>query len=83
MGIQAPAALWRIQTASRRSIEEDFRAGKSSKQIALLKAQTKASDIEKDDPSARPFDKEKDIRGPTRINHAQRRELLNKSSSNI
>lgn len=35
---------------------------------------------EEDDPSARPFDKEKDIRGPTKINHAQRRELLNRSS---
>jgi hypothetical protein len=43
--------------------------------------QGKDEDFEKDDPSARPFDKEKDIRAPTKITHAQRRDLLNKASN--
>ncbi|KAI5307731.1 hypothetical protein KEM55_007568, partial [Ascosphaera atra] len=34
---------------------------------------------EDDDPSSRPFDREKDIRGPTKVSNAQRREFLNKA----
>ncbi|KAK2759054.1 hypothetical protein FQN54_003153 [Arachnomyces sp. PD_36] len=33
-----------------------------------------------DDPSARPFDKEKDIRGPSKISHAQQREMVAKAT---
>lgn len=47
-----------------------------------LYSQHKASteEQEKDDPSARAFDKEKDIRAPSKISHSQRREMLNKAA---
>ncbi|EER28675.1 hypothetical protein D8B26_001049 [Coccidioides posadasii str. Silveira] len=88
MGIQAPAPSGeskpQAEDPSRKISEQVKEYNEKIRNKSLYsKHQTKASDIEKDDPSARPFDKEKDIRGPTRINHAQRRELLNKSSSNI
>lgn len=35
---------------------------------------------EEDDPSARPFDREKDIAGPTNISNASRKEMLNRAS---
>ncbi|KAI5282369.1 hypothetical protein KEM54_002793, partial [Ascosphaera aggregata] len=40
----------------------------------------KQSKEEDDDPSARPFDKEKDVRGPTKVSNAKRREFLNRAS---
>ncbi|KAH8689216.1 hypothetical protein BGW36DRAFT_308951 [Talaromyces proteolyticus] len=33
-----------------------------------------------DDPSARPFDREKDIAGPTNVSNANRKEMLNRAS---
>ncbi|KAI5287696.1 hypothetical protein KEM52_001457 [Ascosphaera acerosa] len=39
-----------------------------------------AAGDEDDDPSARPFDKEKDIRGPTKVSNAKRREFLHRAS---
>ncbi|EEP76605.1 predicted protein [Uncinocarpus reesii 1704] len=83
MGIQAPAS----SGAPRPQVEDSSRAismqEKARNKSLYAQHQTKAADVEKDDPSARPFDKEKDIRGPSKINHSQRRELLNKASSNI
>lgn len=35
---------------------------------------------EEDDPSARAFDREKDMAVSSRISHAQRREMMNKAS---
>ncbi|QKX53977.1 uncharacterized protein TRUGW13939_01057 [Talaromyces rugulosus] len=35
---------------------------------------------DEDDPSARPFDREKDIAGPTNISNASRKEMLNRAS---
>ena len=35
---------------------------------------------EDDDPSARAFDREKDMAVSSRISHAQRREMMNKAS---
>ncbi|PGH13142.1 hypothetical protein AJ79_03849 [Helicocarpus griseus UAMH5409] len=86
MGIKAPA-----NTAAEPGIEGSEHDAAMSKRVReynekkrgkTLYAQHQSQDSkeEEDDPSARPFDKEKDIRGPTKINHAQRRELLNRAS---
>ncbi|KAI1962940.1 hypothetical protein LOZ58_002564 [Ophidiomyces ophidiicola] len=88
MGIQAPAVSsvptprGEPQSSAVSKQVKEYNEKARNKSL-YSQHQTKATDIEKDDPSARAFDKEKDIRGPTKINHAQRRELLNKSSSNI
>lgn len=42
--------------------------------------QRKNPSEEEDDPSARPFDREKDIAGGAQINHTQRKELLRKAA---
>ena len=36
---------------------------------------------EEDDPSARPFDREKDVGGGAQIGYVQRREMLGKASN--
>ncbi|KAI1929744.1 hypothetical protein LOY89_003460 [Ophidiomyces ophidiicola] len=88
MGIQAPAVSsaptprGEPQSSAVSKQVKEYNEKARNKSL-YSQHQTKATDIEKDDPSARAFDKEKDIRGPSKINHAQRRELLNKSSSNI
>ncbi|WEW58535.1 hypothetical protein PRK78_004003 [Emydomyces testavorans] len=88
MGVQVPASSGAVKSqvdeasiAMSKQVKE-YNAKARNKSL-YAQHQSRASEMEKDDPSARPFDKEKDIRGPTKINHAQRRELLNKSSSNI
>ncbi|KKZ62956.1 hypothetical protein EMCG_02666 [[Emmonsia] crescens] len=86
MGIQAPA-----NSAAAPAVEGSEHDAAMSKRVReynekkrnktlYAQHQSQPSKEEEDDPSARPFDKEKDIRGPTKINHAQRRELLNRSS---
>lgn len=53
-----------------------------SQRKALYKEHQETSNPakEQDDPSARPFDREKDIAGPGTISSAKRREIINKSS---
>lgn len=47
----------------------------------LYKEHQKTNPQEKeDDPSARPFDRDKDIAGGMKINHTQRREMMNKAA---
>ncbi|PGH08004.1 hypothetical protein GX51_01444 [Blastomyces parvus] len=86
MGVQAPvnSSATTGEQASEHDVAmaqrvRDYNEKKRSKTL-YAQHQSKPSKEEEDDPSARPFDKEKDIRGPTKINHAQRRELLNRSS---
>ncbi|KAK2736815.1 hypothetical protein FQN55_001404 [Onygenales sp. PD_40] len=86
MGIQAPANS--AAGLEGGSSEQDAAMAKrvreynekQRKTTLYSQHQSSTSKEEEDDPSARPFDKEKDIRGPTKVNHAQRRELLNRSS---
>ncbi|EEQ85261.1 uncharacterized protein BDCG_08530 [Blastomyces dermatitidis ER-3] len=86
LGVQAPANSTAAPTvqgsehdvAMAKRVRE-YNEKKRSKTL-YAQHQSQPSKEEEDDPSARPFDKEKDIRGPTKINHAQRRELLNRSS---
>ncbi|ODH13390.1 hypothetical protein ACO22_07305 [Paracoccidioides brasiliensis] len=87
MGIKAPASS-NVTGRSGEASEYDAAMSKRVQEYNEKKRgetlyaqhQSRPSKEEEDDPSARPFDKDKDIRGPTRINHAQRRELLNRSS---
>ncbi|OAX79356.1 hypothetical protein ACJ72_06329 [Emergomyces africanus] len=86
MGAQAPANSTAAPTVERSEHDaaiskrvQEYNEKKRSKTL-YAQHQSQPSKEEEDDPSARPFDKEKDIRGPTKINHAQRRELLNRSS---
>jgi Protein of unknown function (DUF3752) len=52
-----------------------------SRGSTLYKEHQKTNPQEKeDDPSARPFDREKDIAGGMKINNTQRRELMNKAA---
>ncbi|KAK2811960.1 hypothetical protein FQN50_001667 [Emmonsiellopsis sp. PD_5] len=86
MGIQAPANS--AAGLEGGSSEQDAAMAKrvreynekQRKTTLYSQHQSSTSKEEEDDPSARPFDKEKDIRGPTKVNHAQRRELLNRAS---
>ncbi|OJD24423.1 hypothetical protein ACJ73_04221 [Blastomyces percursus] len=86
LGVQAPANSTAVPTvqgsehdvAMAKRVRE-YNEKKRSKTL-YAQHQSQPSKEEEDDPSARPFDKEKDIRGLTKINHAQRRELLNRSS---
>ncbi|OJD19762.1 hypothetical protein AJ78_00261 [Emergomyces pasteurianus Ep9510] len=86
MGAQAPANSTAAPTVERSehdaALSKRVREYNEKKRNKTLYAQhqIQPSKEEEDDPSARPFDKEKDIRGPTKINHAQRRELLKRSS---
>ncbi|EFR01994.1 hypothetical protein MGYG_04997 [Nannizzia gypsea CBS 118893] len=91
MGIQAPAAASAASEPDAGKALATERAEKMSKHVReyneknrnkSLYSQHKASteEQEKDDPSARAFDKEKDIRAPSKISHSQRREMLNKAA---
>ncbi|EGD85623.2 hypothetical protein H112_06535 [Trichophyton rubrum D6] len=91
MGIQAPAAASTASEPDAGKALAAERAEKMSKHVReyneknrnkSLYSQHKASteEQEKDDPSARAFDKEKDIRAPSKISHSQRREMLNKAA---
>lgn len=50
---------------------------------SLYEAHQKGKTIEEDDPSARAFDREKDIAGGLQINATQRREMMKKSDFNL
>ncbi|EFE44157.1 hypothetical protein TRV_01050 [Trichophyton verrucosum HKI 0517] len=91
MGIQAPAAASTASEPDAGKALAAERAEKMSKHVReyneknrnkSLYSQHKAGteEQEKDDPSARAFDKEKDIRAPSKISHSQRREMLNKAA---
>ncbi|EGC43444.1 conserved hypothetical protein [Histoplasma capsulatum var. duboisii H88] len=87
MGIQAPANSTAVPTVQSSEHDDamakrvrEYNEKKRSKTLYAQHQARPSKGEEEDDPSARPFDKEKDIRGPTKINHAQRRELLNRSS---
>jgi Protein of unknown function (DUF3752) len=57
------------------------RQQEKSRGSTLYKEHQKTNPQEKeDDPSARPFDREKDIAGGMKINNTQRRELMNKAA---
>ncbi|KAM5436742.1 hypothetical protein McanMca71_001857 [Microsporum canis] len=91
MGIQAPAAASAASEQDPAKALAAERAEKMSKHIReynennrnkslYSQHKTSAEEQEKDDPSARAFDKEKDIRAPSKISHSQRREMLNKAA---
>ncbi|KAF3482052.1 uncharacterized protein GIQ15_04811 [Arthroderma uncinatum] len=91
MGIQAPAASSVVSEHDAAKALAAERAEKMSKHVRdyneknrskslYSQHKTSAEEQEKDDPSARAFDKEKDIRAPSKISHSQRKEMLNKSA---
>ena len=87
MGVKRPAQLGAEVKTDRRKEEEaremDRRIrdyNQKNRNTSLYDEHIKAAPKEKeDDPSARPFDKEKDMGLGTKISHAQKRELLNKA----
>ncbi|KAK2735761.1 hypothetical protein FQN57_001141 [Myotisia sp. PD_48] len=92
MGIQAPASVASSSEQSGAKAAYSERSEAMAKQVqeynernrtkSLYSQHQKGSDPreKEDDPSARAFDKEKDIRAGSKINSAQRREFLNKAS---
>ena len=87
MGVKKPAQLGPEVKTDRRKEEEaremDRRIreyNEKNRSTSLYDEHKKAVPKEKeDDPSARAFDKEKDMGMGIKINHAQKRELLNKA----
>lgn len=87
MGVKKPAQLgpenkkdkWKEQEA--RETEKRIREyNEKNRKTSLYNEHKKAGPKEKeDDPSARAFDKEKDMGMGMKIGHAQKRELLNKA----
>ncbi|KAI5300157.1 hypothetical protein KEM56_002681 [Ascosphaera pollenicola] len=91
MGVRAPANQRDASAAASEISELDL---EKKKQVEEYNAQNRKSTLysrhkdarkkqgkeDDDDPSARPFDREKDIRGPTKISNAQVREFINRSS---
>ncbi|KAL1845518.1 hypothetical protein Plec18170_009737 [Paecilomyces lecythidis] len=89
MGIQQPASGGASRepsgnkTASDKLMEKRLQSySDKSQRKALYKEHQETANAakEQDDPSARPFDREKDIAGPGTISSAKRREIINKSS---
>ncbi|PGH02974.1 hypothetical protein AJ80_08764 [Polytolypa hystricis UAMH7299] len=87
MGIQAPAATAggpqgpEIRQYDAEMAKKVQGYNEKSRNTALYaQHQGTRSKGDEDDPSARPFDKEKDIRGSIKINNAQRREMVNRAS---
>ncbi|KAL1960744.1 hypothetical protein VTO42DRAFT_6574 [Malbranchea cinnamomea] len=85
MGIRAPAGTDKPKSqaseasaAMAKQVQEYNEKNRNKSLYAQHRS--KQEDPEKDDPSARPFDKEKDIRAPSRITNAQRREMLNRAA---
>lgn len=70
-----PTAASKDEETARRMKEYNSQRGPS-----LYEAHQKGKTIEEDDPSARAFDREKDIAGGLQINATKRREMMKKSS---
>lgn len=74
------------QKVSTLTVSEDTETARRMKEYnsqrgpSLYEAHQKGKTIEEDDPSARAFDREKDIAGGSQINATQRREMVKKSS---
>lgn len=87
MGVKKPAQLDPEKKTDRRKEEEARETerriqeyNKKNRNTSLYSEHSKATPKEKeDDPSARAFDKEKDMGMGIKIGHAQKRELLNKA----
>ena len=87
MGVKKPAQLGPEVKMDRRKEEEARETEKrireynqKNRNTSLYDEHSKATPKEKeDDPSARAFDKEKDMGMGIKIGHAQKRELLNKA----
>ncbi|CRG92220.1 hypothetical protein PISL3812_09276 [Talaromyces islandicus] len=54
--------------------------GQEKKPSLLETHKQRSQKADEDDPSARPFDREKDIAGPANISNASRKEMLNRAS---
>jgi hypothetical protein len=87
MGIQNPTtnrdALSKstISKAEREAAEKRIREHAEKSRGKTLYAEHQKVNKEKDDdPSARTFDREKDIAGGMKINHAKRKEMLNRAA---
>ncbi|KAJ9272260.1 hypothetical protein DTO212C5_1445 [Paecilomyces variotii] len=88
MGIQQPAPGAPREPSGNKSASDKLMEKRlqsysdKSQRKALYKEHQETSNPakEQDDPSARPFDREKDIAGPGTISSAKRREIINKSS---
>ncbi|MCJ1249042.1 hypothetical protein MMC30_006264 [Trapelia coarctata] len=88
MGVKKPAHLDQASPASARSSAE---AKETEKRIREYNKRHRNSSLyaehkkatpkeEEDDPSKRAFDKEKDIRGGMKIDHAKKKELLSRAA---
>ncbi|KAI9857524.1 MAG: hypothetical protein M1824_004784 [Vezdaea acicularis] len=88
MGVKRPAALGEMDEKPDRSAAEATETARriqeyndQNRNKSLYNEHKKTVPKEKeDDPSARPFDREKDIGGGRQIDHTQRKELLNKAA---
>lgn len=83
LGIKSQKGEQKVATSTASEDTETARRMKeynSQRGPSLYEAHQKGKTIEEDDPSARAFDREKDIAGGLQINATQRREMVKKSS---
>jgi hypothetical protein len=68
-------SLWKLLLGCLSNVEQEKSRGKT-----LYDEHQKVNKEKDDDPSARAFDREKDIAGGLKINHTKRKEMLNRAA---